>query len=217
MQPKSWENITLLPTKFEQLEEFRKKFSGTYMYVSSNKLKEKRLIKIIDVNIHGGRIYANDAVKEIDYSFLYDSNIELSYAFPNAKLINLENNFAYFSRHPARQYYKAPTTGNCSIYFPLFKSYYNFVDALVEAYAPTYYSFDQAYELLKTKQYLGRAIDTQHALSIAPHSDDVFWFWYIDTVIATIENEKLILKHEVFRQEVEDFLFRNRITKWKLN
>jgi hypothetical protein len=218
MLPKYWENITHLHTKLEQLEEFRKKFVGTYMYVSSDKLKEKRLIRIIDININEGRIFANDATKKIDYSFLYDSSIELSYAFPSAKMINIENNFAYFSRHPARQYFKAPTADNCSVYFPLIKSeFYEFSNALIEAYSPLYYTLEEAYELLKTEKYIGRAIDTQHALSLAPNSDNIYWFWYIDTVIATINNDKLSLNHEIFRQEMEDFLFRNRISKWKLN
>lgn len=216
MQPKYWENITLLPTKVEQLEEFRKKFSGTYMFVKSAKLKEKKMIQIQDVDIGQARIYARDAQQDIDYSFLYDSEIELSYAFPSAKLLNIGNNVLYFSRHPARQYYKAPNNQNCSIYHILINTSYTLSQVLQEAYNPTYYSFETAFNLLKTGDYFGIAIDPQFALTLSPNLDDLYLLYYIDTVIGYVDKDSITLRNDVFMQEVEDFLYRNRISSWKI-
>jgi hypothetical protein len=216
MLPKYWENITLLPTKIEQLEEFRKKFSGTFMFISSPKIKEKKLIRIVDVDIGAARVYASDVRKDVDYSFLYESDIELSFAFPSAKMLNVDNNIVYFSRHPARQYLRAPSTGNCSIFYPIPYMQHDLATVLLEAYAPTYFNLEEAVELLKTGDYIGRAINTEFALTLSFTSNDEYLLWYIDVVIAKLTKDGIVVIHDIFRQEVEDFLYRNRITKWQI-
>ncbi len=205
MPSKHWEKLTLLDSKKEQISEFVKKYSGTYLWLE---YKDKNKLVVL-ADSDGDRFYFRDAITDAGYQIVYDTDATITAYFPSSRYINFNGRVLYFTRIPARQYSKAPHKQNCGFYDPL--AYHKQAvphlssEAMLEAFHPTYYEF--GYQ----KWNIGYAMSPEFAITLHPQSDDKQLLWYKLWPVAEVEGKTFKVVLEPLRQEVIDFVNRNKL------
>jgi len=201
----------------ETLEDFRKRYKGTYLFLSFN--GKEHLVRYDSDNEEEFCFYSpqyGDILVDEDTA---RNNIEI--VFPPTGLYNLLGSVYEFNRLPARQWKRAPCKDNTQ-FKPIFEQLNCSVDqislhhTIVEKlFFPVYpSSLEQAVKELK----LATAISKKFAISYSPEDNSSILFWYKSQPIGYVypDTKTISIKYKPLLQEVVDFLKKKEYT-WSLN
>ncbi|MCI0550232.1 MAG: hypothetical protein L0287_04705 [Anaerolineae bacterium] len=212
-----------------ELEEFRKQYSETII-----RLREKKggPYQPVYVNTEGAHTPNHLCVNHSAFgqiqvhwkSQLYELNTDL----PRRGLFNYNGCAGLFLRTPQRQWKRGLCSGTSNIRWLTYSwrkqlnmvtvispslGDLNFVNSL---YDRVYRSWGTVIEDLLNSNVVEEAVSPQFALSRSPFVDehDVLLLWYEDQVIGDVYPEEpgIIVRQEIFGQEVHDFVKRKKIT-----
>ncbi len=190
----------------ENLEDFRKKYKGTYIFLEFNGKKE--------LVFYAGDTDTTFKVQSAKYGdILIDEQTareSFTYCFPEIGLYNVDDKAHKFVRLPNRQWKRAPCADNTHMRSILTSWLRDSVPvnlrSLAQIYNPKYpKDLDQAISTLKTST----ALDLKFAVSIGHLKDkNTFLLWYGSSPIGVINpNLRTVeLKTPHMYQEVKDFI-----------
>lgn len=206
----------------ESIEDFRKRYRNTYVFLLLNGKKQLVLYEEDDeVNFHfyspkyGSIIISCDEVREL-----------ISLRFPEQGLYNVHNGLVLFSRYPARQWKRAPCGENVS-----FKNIQSLLDfksreptkftsmVAEKLFYPDYpESIEKAFE--KVTSNSGIAINKDFGVTISIEKlEDPFVLWYRNCPVGTInpKNHIVTVHFKPLFQETFDFFMKGDPFKWTVN
>ena len=191
----------------ETLEDFRKRYKDTIVFLEIN---NKKHIARYDgdnevlLNFHSP-VYGNILLEDSQ------AREALSFYFPENGLYNVDKTAVYFSRTPARQWKRAPCQDNCFLAdilrslgtrekFPSISC-----ESMQQVFFPTYpKSLNDALEKLT----YSTALTKEFAVSLGHlPNPNVFLLFYENTPIGTIhkESKEIHVEYKHLFQEVIDF------------
>ena len=191
----------------ESLEDFRKRYKGTIVFLEIN---NKKHLVMYDSDDEESLNFISPVYGNI---LLEDSKARaaLSFYFPENGLYNVNKQAAYFSRTPARQWKRAPCQDNCYLADPLqaitsrVKSTPVTCEALQEVFFPKYPA--SIAEALETTKY-STALTKEFAISLGHlPNPDVFLLFYENIPIGTVNKalREIHIEYKHLFQEIVDF------------
>lgn len=202
------------------LNEFSKYFKDCWLKASIPSYSEKPIIVKVDgVNVPNDEVYLiNREIGEIVLN--RESEVSLFNDFPKIGYFLYNNKPLWFHKIPARQWKKAPTTGNCGAYDPLDKFYsvksiikhstYNPTEEILENayYNRPQYNIDEVItKFMWTPLLEVNMINNDFIMSRGIMNKDYVYLWCKTQPIMKFSLEKgTTLVDQNFRQEFFDFI-----------
>lgn len=206
MLPKHWFELTTETDSAKIVDEFVKKYKDCYVWMKTSPEKPPLLVRFL--NYSGDNFYFDYQGSNI--SCVLDTSVQLMVKFPNTGAFTFENNYAVFSRVPARQFKRAPTGQNCSITFPKERLYAGRgvadinEESLSAAFNKKHISWDKAVAQIKSGKQQGVAINNFFGVTASQEEHSILW--YLQFPIGFVKENKIDLRVTEFKQEVLDFL-----------
>ena len=204
----------------ETLEDFRRKYKGTYVLLEYN--DKKNLV------YYSGDNERDFVFKMLDYGdILVDQKTareNLNLFFPEQGLYNIDEQVIHFSRNPNRQWKRAITAENTymwNIFSDINRNCYcpNLsLKTVNQMLYPVYSKLDDAIKKLEKETVLGIAINKNIAVSQPEKAGkEPYVLWWKSRAIGYVLHEVSTLNvvYEPLRQEVLDFCRKEEPT-WKV-
>ncbi len=215
-----WETLTWENSSSRQREEFRKKYYGSWVFLTLPGSKKELFVRVEESHNDeesGGWFWEFSQIGENrPIRIRHDTEAVVRAVFPKATLFNYGNTFFFICRNPARQYKKGLTPENVTCFSPPFRVFSGAVLAtharfdpltIREAFNPTFYDFDVALEMLDRGDYVGVAVNPHLALSVSnKEEDNCYLVWYNQYIVGKYRDGKITMLNDHMRQEIFDQL-----------
>ena len=205
-----WNELTDAIGKDMAIDEMKKKYENTYLLL----IKPDETEEIVCYKgFHDGFHYFRDELG-VDIKLRHETKTRIICAFPERRLFNSNKIALEFIRLPHRQYRRGICKDNVQIYSPVRKIWNNDSHpwdskVLREAIFPQYPSnIEEALDKLNKKEILSIALNDKFMLSLnwSANKQNLLFLFYSNKVIGTVENNKLKIGHQLFKQEILDNL-----------
>ena len=191
----------------ESLEDFLKKYKGTFVFLETAKEK-RRLVEFVTAD-ENSLHFTSPETGSILVRFDNAKKV-IRTVFPEVGLYNIGDTlFVDFFRVPERQWKRSPCRSNCAFGIPLHNTMatptidYN---TMSQAFAPWYPNSKEEAEKAIAERG-GVALNTQFGITLSDTAD--YNLWYRLSCIGTIKDNQIKLNYIPLTQEVKDFFGEN--------
>ena len=206
----------------EDMEEFRKRYENTYLFITMNKIRLLYYVKEVKADYI---LVYNSSVGTLELD--RDTEIELEVAWPEQGLFNFNNGLYWACRIPDRQWRRAISTKNILL-SGVVDNFYDLAppkvneDSLIAAFeTPVYTSLKQACNQLATTDSWGVALNRKWGVTHTPSPKVTksFILWRGKRVVGTIKlsSKTIDVRFPHLFQEVRDLNRYKENSLWQLN
>lgn len=204
-----WNELTDATNKDMAIDEMRKKYENTYLILIKPDSKEEL---VYYKGFHDGFHLFKDELN-VDLKIRHETNTRIICAFPERRLFNSNKMALEFIRLPARQYRRGICKDNVRIYSPVRQMWNNdnylwTMETLKHAIFPVYpVNIEEAVQKLQKKECVSIALNAKFMVSLnfaTNAKKDLFFLFYCNCCIGSIESNVVKVGHPLFKQEVLD-------------
>jgi len=212
----------------DEFKDMPKKYSNTYFQVRPINTEDPWQTVYAD----DFRIWWAEDDTQVDYytaktrvGWIKSTEYEFKFDFPPLGVLNFKETVVVANRFPARQWKKAATHENYSVYMPTAPLLAGIVgnytlpksitldfkfgtSAIHELYSSKYFSYKDALSHLKIGKRLACAI-TKEFFVTNSHYNDAVLLWRGTAIVAEINEGAINYVAPLFKQETQDFFKRN--------
>ena len=222
--PEHWEELTLMSQPEDIVNEFVKKYKGTWVWFCPDKEKAVLcMFKKTTINDSNETIFHFTSNEFGTLTCKLNSKVVIKANFPETGCFTTPHEFGVFYKIPARQYRKAPTIDNSYIASPDNDLYSGAgmrnmklnrlsEESLQNAYEAKHITLHKGLRQIQTDKRNGFSLTNSFGVSRHPNKDSKFFIlWKMTQPVAEINHEKIIIKVPEMKQEIIDLVARQQI------
>lgn len=203
-----WNELTDALNKDMAIDEMRKKYENTFLIL----IKPDGTEEVVSYKGYSdGFHYFKDEL-EVSIKLRHETNYRVVCVFPERRMFNHGKQALEFIRLPHRQYRRGICRENVRIYSPVRHLWQQeahpwTISTLRDALFPTYpENIEKAITQLRNKEVISVALNAKFSLTLnfTNVKKEIFFLFYCNKCVATVEKDVIKVGHPLFKQEILD-------------